>query len=143
MVALSQILHHLFEGNLYSFGCQFSVTALGTDPGICCHENLQFGVRENNGADISAIHDDPLLFPHLLLQIDQLFANCSNAAYSTNVIAYFNAADLLLDILSIQVNVACSTLWIETECNIGLSKEVDELLFVDMIGVNGTVAKSL
>ena len=34
-------------------------------------------------------------------------------------------------------------MWIETECNIGLSKEVDELLFVDMIGVNGTVAKSL
>ena len=72
MVAFSQILHHLFEGNLCSFGCQFSVTAFGTDPGICGHENLQFGVRENNSADISAIHDDPLLFPHLFQRLRQI-----------------------------------------------------------------------
>ena len=97
VVAVLQIGQHLFQRGGLSLGDQFVIPALRPDGGVGRHENLEFGIGENSGADIPAVHDDAAAFREGMQALVHPIAHPGNGAHRAHVLGHVPAADFGLD----------------------------------------------
>ena len=81
IVALFHVLENILEIGRHSLLLQLIISALCSYLRAGGNEDLEFCVRENGGADVTAIHHDALVLSHLLLLGNQ---SLSYERYSCN-----------------------------------------------------------
>ena len=89
IVALLYILQNIIEIGGHALGFQLIETALGTHFCRGCYEYFQFGIRKYSGSYIATIHDNSLVFTHLLLLRYHCCTHKTNGSYRTDMIAHF------------------------------------------------------
>ena len=101
IVALLHVLQDIVEVGGHALGLEFVEAALCAHLGRGGDEDLQFGVGEDGGADVAAVHHHPLVLTHLLLLGDHGGAHETDGGDRTDVVGHLEGADLVLDALII------------------------------------------
>ena len=136
VVTLLHVLQDIIEVGRHAFGLQFIVAALGTDFRRGSDKDLQFGIREDSGADVTAVHHHPLVLAHLLLLGDHRCTYKGDGCDGTHMVGDLERPDLFFDALAVEVGVWTSALWVELE------RDVDVLhLLFEGIGIDAAVFK--
>ena len=105
VVSFLHILQNGVEIGWHALLLQFVEAALCSHLRTCRNENLQFGVREYGGADVTAIHHDALVFAHLLLLSHQRLSYERNGCHRTYVVGNLKRADFLLYQFAVEIAV--------------------------------------
>ena len=102
VVALLDVLQYVGVVGLHALGLQLVVAALGTHLGRGGDEDLQFGVGEDDGAYVAAVHDDASVGAHTLLLADQSCTDEGQGGNGTDVAGDLERADVALYVLAVQ-----------------------------------------
>ena len=138
-VARTNIILDLLQRHLVALSRQLVVATLGTHLRVGSHKELDLGIGEDHRADIATVHHDTLVATHLLLHRHQLLAHLTHRADTTHAVAYLDSADLTLDQVAIDVDVAGAALGVEAEDDVDLGQQCHQRLLVDNARTDCTI----
>ena len=132
-------MQNLLVGDLVAFGPQLVVAAARPHRRPGRHEDFQLGVGKDRRTDVAAVHHHAPPAPHLLLHGHQFGAHLADRTDGAHAVAHLDRADLALDAVAVDIDVAGPAFGIEAEIDADVRQQPYDGLLVDHSRTDGPV----